>query len=184
MHDLVAVSPDYAGTTMVYFVNPGFPFVPSVPSFLQQAANSAFVAALRSGDGTTAYVPTTNIYSSFFDEIVEPQTGTSASGYLPGASNNEVQTLCPGLPAGGFYTHEGVLYNPLTFALLRDALTHDGPGEAGRIGLQDLCGLAVTEGLNVNDVLSTEATIPQAAVNFLLYFPKLIQEPGLRSYAR
>ena len=36
---------------------------------------------------------------------------------------NEIQLVCPGQPAGSFYTHEGVLYYPLFFGLITDAKT-------------------------------------------------------------
>ena len=181
--NLLATSPDYAGTVQAYFLNSAFPRIPSDPSILQQSANSNFIATLRANGGDKPLVPTTNIYSSFFDEIVQPQTGTGASAYLEGASNNELQTLCPGLPAGSFYTHEGVLYNPVTFVLVKDALVNGGPAQAGRIGLEELCPLYTTPGLDVQDVLSTEATIPQAAINLLLFEPKLLYEPAIRTYA-
>ncbi|KAL9084471.1 MAG: hypothetical protein Q9159_005233 [Coniocarpon cinnabarinum] len=181
--NLIATSPDYHGTVQAYFLNPAFPRLPNDPSILQQTANSNFIATLLASGGDSAYVPTTNIYSSFFDEIVQPQTGTQASAFLQGASNNELQTLCPGLPAGSFYTHEGVLYNPVTFGLVKDALVNGGPAQAGRIGLDALCPLFVTQGLDVEDVLSTEATIPQAGVNLLLFEPKMLQEPAIKNYA-
>ena len=72
-------------------------------------------------------MPITSIYSGTGDEIVEPQQGTAASAYIkdaPGAgvSNNELQTICNGQPASGLYAHEGVLFNPLAFALAVDTL--------------------------------------------------------------
>ena len=180
---LIATSPDYHGTVLAYFLNPGFPYIPSTPSIIQQEYDSKFISTLRANGGDKPLVPTTNIYSSIFDEIVEPQTGTTASAYLPGASNNELQTLCPGLPAGSFYTHEGVLYNPVTFALVQDALQHGGQAQASRVNLAQLCPQYVTQGLDLEGVLSTEATIPQAAINLLLYPGKLLTEPPIKSYA-
>lgn len=182
--DLVAVSPDYHGTVLAYAISPAFPQIPEPATILQQQRNSSFISTLRAHGGDSAYVPTTNIYSSFFDEIVEPQTGTQASGFLldarrVGASNNEVQALCPGSIAGGFYSHEGVLYHPLTFALLRDAMAHPGPGQYARLDRAALCASYATEGLSVLDVLDTEAAIPQAALNIVLTFPKYFTEPAL-----
>jgi hypothetical protein len=83
---------------------------------------------LRSDGGDSAYVPTTPVFSST-DEIVQPQSPvTNASAYLldarsVGVSNSQVQAVCGALgPAGTSYTHEGVLYNPLAYALTVDAL--------------------------------------------------------------
>lgn len=73
-----------------------------------------------------------------------------------GVSNTQVQLACPGLPAGGPYTHEGMLYNPLSFALAVDALTHPGPGSLSRINLASICSQSVTAGLTAQDVVLTE----------------------------
>ncbi|GAO47542.1 alpha/beta-hydrolase [Saitoella complicata NRRL Y-17804] len=167
--DFIPISPDFHGTVSAYALCPGFRKLPCDPAIIQQEYSSKFVQTLREGGGDSAYVPTTTLYS-IYDEIVQPTSGTDASAYLKSsgfaqASNNEVQSLCPGRPAGGFYTHEGVLYNPISFALIRDALTHDGPGDSSRIDLATLCDLVAADGLSLNDVLATEGLIPLAVVN-------------------
>jgi hypothetical protein len=73
-----------------------------------------------------------------------------------GVSNTQVQVACPGQPAGGAYTHEGVLYNPLSFALAVDALTNPGPGSLSRINLPSVCSQPVAPGLSAQDVVLTE----------------------------
>lgn len=103
-----------------------------VPSVIQQDYNSDFVTKLRFNGGDSAYVPTTTVYS-LTDEIVQLQVGTAASGYLNdarnvGVANTFLQGACAGQPAGGLYTHEGVLYNPVAYALVVDVLQHTGPG--------------------------------------------------------
>lgn len=92
---------------------------------------------LRSNGGDSAYVPTTTVYS-LTDEIVQPQQGTGASGFIQDSghisvSNTFLQGACLGGPAGLVCTHEGVLYNPVAYALIKDALTHDGPGNFDRV---------------------------------------------------
>lgn len=182
--DLVAFSPDYHGTIIANFA--ATPGIPLPPAYLQQEYNSNFVTTLRSNTGDSAYVPTTNIFSSFFDEIVEPQSGTKASGFLldyarkVGVSNNEVQKVCALQPAGTFYTHEGTLYNPLGYALFLDALKNAGPGKPSRLNLKQVCSTYLTPGLDLADFLLTEQTISTAAASFLLYNPKLLAEPPIK----
>ncbi len=110
--------------------------------------------------GDSAYVPTTTVYTGT-DEIVQPQSGTNASAIIldargVGVSNTQAQIACPGQPAGGPYTHEGMLYNPLSFALAVDALTHPGPGELSRIDLTTVCAEIAAPGLNANDLVLTQ----------------------------
>lgn len=157
------------------------------PAFQQQEYDSALITAFRAKGGDTAYVPTTTLYSGFFDEIVEPQQGTAASAYLQGPStlvtNNEFQTVCPaGSGGASFFGHATSLYNPLGYALVVDALTHDGPGLVSRLDLTSVCAAFSAPGLTIADNLETAALIPVALVLDLLYFPKGITEPALMSY--
>ncbi|KAI3400708.1 hypothetical protein diail_1917 [Diaporthe ilicicola] len=184
--DHIAISPDYKGTVLADFaVLTG---LTNDPSVLQQEYFSKFITTLRSNDGDSGYVPTTVLYSGFFDEIVEPQQGTGASAYLldargVGVTNTEVQLVCPGGVAGSFYTHEGMLYNPITFALVQDALTHAGPGMTSRINLGALCTQYLATGLNLGNFLATENAIVIAGLSLVLYTPKLAVEPSISAYA-
>lgn len=140
---------------------------------------------LRADGGDSAYVPTTTVYSGVFDQVVEPQQGTGASAYLldasnVGVSNNEVQLVCPGQPAGSFYPHEGTLYNPLGFAQAVDALKHDGPGLASRLDLSSVCSTYLTPGLDVADFLLTENSILIAGLAMLEYQNEVFVEPPIK----
>ncbi|KAH4935728.1 hypothetical protein HBI56_008650 [Parastagonospora nodorum] len=192
--DFLPISPDFRGTVLAnalcltpdskLMLNPLCP-----PSVIQQEATSDYVNTLRTANGDSAYVPTTTFYSGFFDEIVEPQQGNFASAFMNdgrnvGVSNNEVQKVCAGGLAGTFYGHAGVLFNPLTYALIVDALTHDGPGNTSRINLASVCSTYAAPGLDLDDVIATSGLIPIAGVMLLTYPDKRLAEPGLKSYAR
>ncbi|KAF2084428.1 alpha/beta-hydrolase, partial [Saccharata proteae CBS 121410] len=183
----IAISPDYHGTILADVLCPNFPKLPCPPSVIQQEYNSAYITQLRKNGGDSAYIPTTNVFSTT-DEVVQPQSIPSASAILNdarnvGVTNNELQQICNGKPAGLFYTHEGVLYNPVAFALAKDALIHGGPGQVGRIDLNDLCQEFATDGLSLTDVVATEGVIGIAAAALLAYEAKLYAEPALMKYA-
>ncbi|KAF2032842.1 alpha/beta-hydrolase [Setomelanomma holmii] len=190
--DFLPVSPDFKGTTLANALclssDSNLGLNPCPPSVIQQEATSDYVGRLRDNGGDSAYVPTTTFYSGFFDEIVEPQQGTIASAYLNdargvGVSNNEVQTVCAGQLGGSFYGHAGVLFNPLTYALIVDALKNDGPGSLSRIDVKSVCSTYAAPGLDLDDVIATSALIPIAAVLLLAYPDKRLTEPALRAYA-
>ena len=185
-NDHIAISPDYKGTTIASFAD--ISGLTNDPSVLQQEYFSNFITTLRANGGDSAYVPTTTVYSGFFDEIVEPQQGTGASAFLNdarnvGVSNTEVQNACPGLPAGSFYTHEGVLYNPIAYGLAMDALKNPGPGQLSRVDTATLCGMYAAPGLTLEDILVTENSILVAGITLLTYLPKMVQEPVISAYA-
>ncbi|KAE9969360.1 hypothetical protein BLS_005405 [Venturia inaequalis] len=187
--NFIAISPDFHGTVLAYILCPAFPKLPCPPALIQQEYNSNFIATIRGNGGDSAYVPTTTIYSST-DEIVQPQSPvTGASGYLldarnVGVTNNQVQAVCGGIgPAGTFYTHEGVLYNPLGYALAIDALTNGGPGQTSRIALTSVCAQTVSPGVDLVDVLTTEESVVIAGLSIVLYPAKQINEPAIMPYA-
>ncbi|KAF1984818.1 alpha/beta-hydrolase, partial [Aulographum hederae CBS 113979] len=187
VEDFVAFAPDFHGTTMTdlscKLLSDG-----CAPAVLQQGYTSALITTLRASDGSTAYVPTTTLYSAQ-DEIVQPQSGTNASAYLPSsalapASNNQIQTLCPNQPASaGWVTHEGVLYNGLAAALAIDALRNEGPGSVERLGqggLEEACGRWVWPGF---DWVGTEGALLQGAAAIFGASVKVTVEPPIMGYA-
>ncbi|HEX6389279.1 MAG TPA: alpha/beta fold hydrolase [Solirubrobacteraceae bacterium] len=62
-----------------------------------------------------------------FDELVTPQP---SAGHLEGATNLQVQGLCP----GRVVDHVSILLDSLAFAVVLDALHHRGPADPRRIG--------------------------------------------------
>ncbi|KAH8721543.1 hypothetical protein GQ44DRAFT_775120 [Phaeosphaeriaceae sp. PMI808] len=191
--DFLPVSPDFRGTVLANALcpspNSSFGLNPCPPAVVQQEATSGFVRALQSNGGNSAYVPTTTFYSGFFDEIVEPQQGTAASAYMNdargvGVSNNEVQRVCAGRLGSSFYGHAGVLFNPVVYALIADALKNEGPGRADRIDIASVCDRYAAPGLDLDDVIATSGLIVVAGVSLLAYPDRRLTKPGLKSYAR
>ncbi|EHK99690.1 putative Lipase B [Glarea lozoyensis 74030] len=186
--DLISISPDFDGTILALLLCPGFASgnaFACTEAVFQQVYNSNFITTLKSNNGDSAYVPTTTVYTAT-DEIVQPQIGNSASGFISdargvGTSNTFLQGACLALPAGTLYGHAGVLINPTAYALVVDALTHDGPGDFNRVTAS--CVDVVAPGIGIGDVLATEALIPEAALNILSYLPKVAAEPAIRAYA-
>jgi triacylglycerol lipase len=78
---------------------------------------------------TTAPLPTTTSFTSIGslqDEVVFPQPQAS---YLDGAANIMLQTVCPSHVAD----HGSQLSDAVGYALVMDALTHDGPANPARV---------------------------------------------------
>lgn len=200
--DFISASADFHGTALAYLLDPALINPPLPPSIIQQEYDSNFVLTLRYGGGGSPYVNSTSVHS-ITDEIVQPQYSPFASADyftldLPGTpntnsvcpvlrnvpyTNNQIQTICAGQPGGSPYTHEGVLYSPLMYALTIDALTHDGPGRIERLDLATVCSQFVAPGLSLADVLATEGLIPLALLNILLYPGKVQNEPPVMQYA-
>ncbi|KAK1986194.1 hypothetical protein LZ30DRAFT_746645 [Colletotrichum cereale] len=186
--DLVAMSPDFHGTTEAF---PGCGTILAVfgcpPSIYQQMRDSEFVRTLRADGGDSAYVPTTSIFSAT-DEIIQPQSGSKASAVLNDehgveVSNIEVQKACPNTPAGGDITHEGMLYNSLAFALLKDALENEGPGRLERID-KKVCGDHAAGQLSTAAIDATGALLDGAAADVRWYYSKVTDEPKIKRYAQ
>ncbi|KAK1967454.1 alpha/beta-hydrolase [Colletotrichum sublineola] len=186
--DLVALNANFHGTTADF---PGckiiLPILGGPPSIYQQMYDSEFVRTLRANGGDNAYVPTTSIFSAM-DEIVQPQSGSQASAFLNNtrgvdASNIEVQKACPNTQASLDVTHEGILYNPVAFALLKDALAHEGPGRLERID-KKVCGDISAGKLGGDEIEATDDVLDDAKRECLLYDDKVEGEPDIKGYAK
>ncbi|KAJ0307999.1 hypothetical protein Brms1b_009772 [Colletotrichum noveboracense] len=186
--DFVSFSPDFHGTTEAFLAcDTAAALIGCTPSVYQQKYDSKFVATLRAGGGDSAYVPTTSIFSAT-DEVVQPQAGPKASAFLKDgngaqATNIEVQKACPGTPAGGEVTHEGMLYNSLAFALLEDAMKNEGPAKLDRID-KKVCLDPAAGKMDKAEITATEGVLGQAGANVLKYPYKVKFEPKIKAYAK
>ncbi|AJE80462.1 putative lipase [Streptomyces albus] len=108
------------------------------------------------------------------DEVVFPAPEATR---FPGATNVMVQDLCPGRPVG----HIGLLADAAAYALVTDALTHNGPADPGRVGGQ-VCVQGTYPGLDpvgMGDLLETGI----AGLTAFATLPYTPHEPALRDYA-
>lgn len=185
--DFIAVSPDFHGTVVRELACPLLEALICTPSLWQQGWKTEFIHTIRNHGGDSAYVPTTTIYSSF-DEIVQPMSGKHASAIMldsrnVGVTNNHIQEICPKKPAGGLYTHEGLLYNPLAWKLAADAFNNDGPGQVARIDTHAVCSELVAPQLGPKEMLGTHGILLVAVAELLSYLPKTTGEPEIVGYA-
>jgi hypothetical protein len=181
VNNLISISADFHGTLTAYFP------LPNSPAILSQQYTSNFINTLRANGGDSAYVPTTSIYSSVLDEIVQPQAGDGASAFMKdargvGVLNVDLQQTCPLTPAGLLYGHAGVLYNAVAWALAKDAIQNGGPGRLDRIDLPTVSMQPWAPGLTLLDVDMTLGLIPVAGANIVKFFPKYIVEAALPAY--
>ena len=193
--DFVPISPDLRGSTIIDFtgaIGTGFQAIAPVPQALsQQKDTSNFVKTLNANGGDSAYVPTTAVFSST-DEVVIPQENSpKGSGFFldertVGVSNTLVQEACPDQPGGKKFSHAGMLYNPVAFALAMDAMSNDGPGQLSRLDMAAVCGASISPGLDAADKKATDGLIAAAAgnvISYLLTGKSIVGEPGIKPYA-
>ena len=146
------------------------------PAVYQQAADSEFIQALNSRTETFAGISYTNIYSRF-DELATPATDadhctsclTTGEGDI---ANIQTQELCP-LDVSD---HVMIGISPATYALVVDALTHDGPAVLSRTSTAGCTSLLMP---GVTDPASANAVVPslQAAVGTLAIAPGPLPNP-------
>ncbi|KAH8898603.1 alpha/beta-hydrolase, partial [Thozetella sp. PMI_491] len=189
--DFIAISADFHGSIIGgqgCIINGTGGLGKCNPATWQQIYTSNFVNSLRDtrpdGSGQYPWVNTSSIYTVFFDEVVQPQEINNATASLndtSGApvSNIPVQTVCPGQLPSFFWTHGGMLTNPVTPAVLEDALTYGGPANTSRINHTEICPYYIPQGLTLGDILITTRVLICAGLRSLSYQPKLAEEPSL-----
>jgi hypothetical protein len=146
----------------------------------QQGSGSQFTAALNSGSETFDGIDYTEIYTHN-DEIVRPNSDSHGSSSLHGPgriANVGVQDICPldtsdHLALG---TSDSVAY-----ALVIDALSHDGPADPARIS-PSVCTQPLMPGIDPvtfpTDTAASTAALEQAFATY----PAVKAEPPLACY--
>ena len=163
---------------------------PTTPEvFFQFASDSAFIAALNSGDETPGDIDYTAVYTRY-DELVQPVTPVPTAAIAFGAGNPRVtnvliQDVCP----GRLVDHVTIgLLDGMSFALARDAMQHPGPADVARAGGADLCAaLPLVPRLEIAPLPALlgglVTTVLQEPGNGLPALNLAAGEPALRGYA-
>lgn len=169
------------------------------PADWQQILQSAYLTTLASNGGDSALVPTTSIWSAQ-DEVInqttQPPSANLLNAHNAGYTSIVVQDVCRANPRGNTnpptgllekYTHTGVLFHPLTYPLIRDALAHPGPADLSRIDAAALCAVHTlfAPGL-LAAVLETDVALPAMRGCLLAngLFTKVGEEPAVQEYAK
>jgi triacylglycerol esterase/lipase EstA (alpha/beta hydrolase family) len=160
------------------------------PAVWQQASTAHFIAALNSGAETFRGISYTEIFTHT-DEVVQPNStdATSSSALHTGSgriTNVSTQDICP----TDTYEHLNVgTIDPVAYALVMDALTHDGPAKPSRID-GSVCQSAYQPGVDPSSANTYEQVLMSApglvavATPFAnaVGAPEVKSEPKLRCY--
>lgn len=153
------------------------------PADWQQKDDAKFIAALNSGPETFAGIDYT-VNFTHNDEVVTPnadaETGSSALRTGAGRiQNTALQDICPNDTADHLVIGS---YDPVAWALVLDALTHDGPADPARIDAS-VCAQQFMPGVD-------PAAFPQNWARYLNTIgqgqqagDQATSEPPLRCYA-
>lgn len=145
-------------------------------ALFHQAFDSEFIRALNSGAETFAGVDYTNVYSRF-DEVVMPNGGpdncssclTTGEGDI---ANVQTQELCP-LDVSD---HVLIGISPATYAIIVDALTHDGPADISRIP-NSACFKGIMPGVATPAAAAAAITLIRPAIGTLAILPGPLPNP-------
>jgi triacylglycerol esterase/lipase EstA (alpha/beta hydrolase family) len=151
------------------------------PSFHQQASQSRFLQALNSGAETFAGVDYTVAYT-YADEVVVPNTPPAPSSVLRTGqgriANIALQEVCPTNAADHFAIGS---YDPVGYAIVVDALRHDGPAVRSRIPVT-VCGQLHQPGVNPATFLADYGAFLRFAGDDEGNAPDVPEEPPLKAY--
>lgn len=149
-----------------------------LPSLWQQRVNgSRFLTALNAGDETPGAVSYTSVYS-LTDEIVQPVAPEPVAA-LKGAVNVAVQDVCPGRYVGHIQSAADATY----YAVVLDALTHDGPASPSRVD-RFSCAAVTMPYVDPADALARTAALYAICGVVQTQHAKVDAEPPLKPYVR
>lgn len=178
VEDVVGLSPTNHGT----LTGRAICVATCSPAFWQQIHRSRFFAALNDGAETFAGIDYTVAYTRY-DEIVTPNIDarTASSPLRTGdgrVSNIQVQDICQ-LDVADHLAMGS--YDPVAWAVALDALDHDGPADAGRIG-RGVCTGLFMPGVNTIAFAANYARYTATIARAVLLARQVPAEPPLRCY--
>jgi triacylglycerol esterase/lipase EstA (alpha/beta hydrolase family) len=151
-----------------------------IAPFWQMKPDSQFLKALNAGTETPGDISYTSVYSRT-DQFVWLTNGTNEpwteSAKIDGASNIAIQDICP----GRYVEHIQATYDAAVFAVIMDALTHDGGADPSRID-RSVCAQAAMPGVDMGKAMSETLEIDRDLM-VLTGEHHLKAEPPLASYA-
>jgi len=138
--------------------------------------------ALNSGGETYSGISYTQIYT-LTDEVVFPNLPPVPSTALHTGEgeigNVAVQRICPAHVAEHLIMGTT---DPIGYALVVDAITHDGPADPARIS-RSVCTQALMPGVNPLTLPLNEARMSAEIATTLATYPHTSAEPPLADYA-
>jgi len=121
--DLIGLAPSNHGTTSY---GQWAQYAYDCPACTEQIVGSAFLADLNSG-GDTLAGPSYTVVSTRNDEVVTPYTSQALVGPADQVTNVVLQDRCP----VDFTDHLGIVYDPIAFQWVENALGRPGPADPG-----------------------------------------------------
>ncbi|WP_085506045.1 alpha/beta fold hydrolase [Thalassobacillus devorans] len=128
--NLIAFVPSNHGTDGILGfkrLNSDVSDITSCTACQQQLVGSEFLENLNHGDETPGNVSYT-VITTKFDQVVIPYSSAFLEGPSTQVSNITIQDYYP----LNLADHQSIVYDPLSYKFMFDALTHDGPADPER----------------------------------------------------
>ena len=176
--EVIGIDPSNHGTLDAY---PVCAAAGCAPAFWQQQTLSAFTTALNSRAETFAGIDYTSMWTPT-DEVVVPNLGPAPSSALTtgGGRRANISTfdVCPGHVAD--HLSMGT-FDAVAYALVVDALEHDGPARASRVD-RAACLAPLHEGVDPVTFPTRLATFTAGVGAQVALYPHVLAEPELAPY--
>jgi triacylglycerol esterase/lipase EstA (alpha/beta hydrolase family) len=145
------------------------------PAMWQQTYHSNLMRALNSGGETFPGVDYTVAWTRFDQFLTPPGEVTT----IDGATNIALQDICP----ANTTEHVAIgTHDPISFAIMMDALTHPGPANPARID-RTVCTQALPPHVDPVTFPVDYAKVQGEIFTQLTLYPQVREEPPLKDYA-
>lgn len=176
--EVIGIDPSNHGTLDAY---PVCAAAGCAPAFWQQQTLSAFTTALNSRAETFAGIDYTSMWTPT-DEVVVPNLGPAPSSALTTGegrrANISTFDVCPGHVAD--HLSMGT-FDAVAYALVVDALGHDGPARASRVD-RAACLAPLHEGVDPVTFPTRLAAFTAGVGAQVALYPHVLAEPELAPY--